>query len=482
MTNLQAGVARVDITPPIGISMCGYLARAGASQGIQRPLTATALVLTDGGEKIVILACDLIFILNPDVDGIREAIAARLGTRAECVLINCSHTHCGPNHRNYSWESADQKQLQKNFLANLGNQLRGCAEIADRGLRPVRLGTGFGTSHIGINRREVDEDGKVFLGENPGGPMDPAVGVVRIDEVDGRPLAVLFSYGCHTVTMGPKCLHFSPDFPGPARDVIEQATGAKSLFLQAAAGNINPITGIGATTDDTENMNRLGHSLGAEVLRVASSIRTHQRRGERTIFASLTKNSMYPYEPAGEQNLAIKASGEVVSIPLVTPPSIGEAKAIITMWEDRIESAKRDGLVAHQLNFYLRFRDWAQMLLSGLESGATSFTADVNVQALRIGDLGIAAVAGETLAELGLAVRQRSPLAETIFLGYSNGCMGYLPPAECYPAEGWSAREVYKVPDMLCQSYMLPMHAAPEAAGQLVDACVRLLGSTQMVA
>jgi neutral ceramidase len=249
MNHLQAGVSRVDITPPIGISMCGYLARPGVSKGIERPLTATALVVTDGREKIVIIACDLIFILNPDVDEIRASIASRLGTRPDCVLLNFSHTHCGPNHRDYSWESDDQKQLQRNFLGNLKNLLRGCAESADLARRPARVGTGFGSAWIGINRREVDEDGKVFLGENPAGVMDPTVGVVRVDELSGKPLAVLFSYGCHTVTMGPKCLYFSPDFPGPAREVIEAATGAKAMFLQAAAGDINPVTGIGATED-----------------------------------------------------------------------------------------------------------------------------------------------------------------------------------------------------------------------------------------
>src|SRR5688572_11623437 len=101
MSNLQAGVSRVDITPPIGVSMCGYLARAGVSQGVERPLTATALVVTDGDEKVVIVACDLIFILYPDADEIRASIAARLSTRIECVLLNFSHTHCGPNHRDY---------------------------------------------------------------------------------------------------------------------------------------------------------------------------------------------------------------------------------------------------------------------------------------------------------------------------------------------------------------------------------------------
>ena len=159
---------------------------------------------------------------------------------------------------------------------NLKHLLTGCAVAADRQLRPARIGTGNGSSHIGINRRELDESGKIFLGENPDGPIDPTVGVIRIDEPSGKPMAVLFNYGCHTVTMGPKFLGLSPDFPGPARELIESATGAMPIFLQGAGGDINPITGIGPTEDDTENMTRLGQSLGAEVVRVMSEIRTDQ--------------------------------------------------------------------------------------------------------------------------------------------------------------------------------------------------------------
>ena len=60
---------------------------------------------------------------------------------------------------------------------------------------------------------------------------------VRVDELSGRPIAILYNYACHTVTMGPKCLKLSPDFIGPARETIESSTGALSLFLQGAAGS-----------------------------------------------------------------------------------------------------------------------------------------------------------------------------------------------------------------------------------------------------
>ena len=253
----RAGAARADITPPIGISMAGYYSREGVSTGVERPLTATALVLTNGDVKIVIVCCDLIFIQSPAVDEIRRRIGEAVGTDGGSVLINCSHTHCGPSPLFATWEGEYQELLQQTYMANLANLLVGCVCEANQRLQPARIGAGTGTAYIGINRREKGEDGRIFLGENPEGPMDPEVGVIRVDAKDGRPLAVLFSYGCHTVTMGPKNLRLTPDFPGPARELIESATGAIALFLQAAGGNINPITGIGPTEDDRENMTRL---------------------------------------------------------------------------------------------------------------------------------------------------------------------------------------------------------------------------------
>ena len=219
--------------------------------------------------------------------------------------------------------------------------------------------------------------GKVFLGENPDGPMDPTVGVIRVDHLNGKPMAVLFSYGCHTVTMGPRFLGLSPDYPGPARDVIEHATGALAIFLQAAAGDINPVTGIGPTEDDSENMRRLGHSLGGEVLQVLGKIRTHEKRGERIIFASLTKNSMYAYVPLEEKPTHLDAAGECAQLPLIGLPGPEDARGILQQCEDRLARAKSDGLAIHQLAFFYRFRDWAQLLLRHAEAGDNTSASEL---------------------------------------------------------------------------------------------------------
>ncbi len=84
-------------------------------------------------------------------------------------------------------------------------------------MQPVRIGAGAGEAKVGIYRRETGSDGRDVLGEVPDQPIDHSVGVVRIDDLEGHPVAILFSYGCHPVSVGPRCHLGSSDFPGAAR-------------------------------------------------------------------------------------------------------------------------------------------------------------------------------------------------------------------------------------------------------------------------
>src|SRR5690242_15261834 len=93
---LHAGVARVVITPPVGIRRCGYTVQEGVSRAIERDLTATALVLSGGPVKVALLAVDILFIQSPHVERMRERIGQRLRIPTDQVLINASHTHLGP--------------------------------------------------------------------------------------------------------------------------------------------------------------------------------------------------------------------------------------------------------------------------------------------------------------------------------------------------------------------------------------------------
>jgi hypothetical protein len=146
----------------------------------------------------------------------------------------------------------------------------------------ARLGTGFGSTYIGYNRRRVNPDGTVTMvwrneTKVPTAPVDPTVSVLRLDTVDGRPLAVLVNYACHPVVFGADNLQYSADFPAVVAQVVEQAFSARPLcfFLQGAPGDINPYY---ATTpleqDAAKRREWTGQRLGEEAARVAKAIQT----------------------------------------------------------------------------------------------------------------------------------------------------------------------------------------------------------------
>ena len=151
---LLAGVARAIITPPIGIRLLGYTVQEGCSQDVERELTATVLVLSDGATSVVIVGLDLLFVPMPYSDRIRAAIGQRLGIPDENVLLNGSHTHLGPMFPGWQQEESPQRELQERYVEHLEDVLIGAASTAWAKRQPARLGSGRGAAPLGVNRRE----------------------------------------------------------------------------------------------------------------------------------------------------------------------------------------------------------------------------------------------------------------------------------------------------------------------------------------
>jgi len=174
---LKAGTDRVDITPPLGIQMAGYNSTGRPATGVLDPLYAQALVLDDGRHSIALVTLDLIFtLLDPEMDAIRARV--RQSSGIEDVIFVASHTHSGPIFMNQpEWNrkavdlvaSAIDRAFQKRVAA--------------------RVGSGWGQSQIGANRRYQPVEGpEVMFWRNatksPTFPVDPTVGVIRVDRAD----------------------------------------------------------------------------------------------------------------------------------------------------------------------------------------------------------------------------------------------------------------------------------------------------------
>jgi neutral ceramidase len=466
---LQAGIARVIITPPIGIRLWGYTVQEGCSQAVERELTATVLVLTDGMTSAVLIGLDLLFVPLPISDRIRAAIGRQIDIPEENVLLNGSHTHLGPMLPGWQAEESPQQDLQAQYVDHLERVLVDAASSAWARRQPARIGTGHGSAPLGVNRREKLPADGIIIGENPDGPIDRTVDVIRIDDLAGRPIAVVMSAACHTVVLGPKTLSYSPDFIGLARELIEPAIGAPSLFLQGAAGNINPACGIGSGgAEQMEDLQRMGLMLGGETLKVWSQIRTHNQRGPRRVVRSVARISTWDYEPTPQATIEhFSVARRRLNLPLASLPDPPTAETDL----ERTRAARDAALAGDSLgpkHVTQRMYAWAEQRHRLVSAGHTIVTREIELWALRINNLGIASVSAEPLAELGLEIKRRSPLPHTLFLGYSNGCIGYIPPPEAFAEGGMEVVESH-------YNYLLASQLTPEWAPTVIETTLEML-------
>ena len=234
---LSAGVARVEVTPPVGSPMGGYSDRQGPSTGVHDPLYATVLVLKSQGMTVAILSCDL-----RSFPSERIVTLARERKLADHILIAVTHNHSGP----LTWEDKSWPRPERSWFADTEDRILQALETATKQMFPARIAAGFGEIYFGHNRRQVNPDGKVTMlwrnaERKPTAPIDPTVGVIRVDDASGKPRALIVNYACHAVVLGPDNRLISADYPGYlARRIERELDGALCLFTQGGAGDINP--------------------------------------------------------------------------------------------------------------------------------------------------------------------------------------------------------------------------------------------------
>ena len=476
-TTLYAGAARRAINPELGTGMPGLRLFGAPIQAIESDLTATVLVLGDGDGKVALIGVDLCITSVAEAGRLRAAVAEALGTPVSHVLLNLSHVHSSPALPEFMamTDSAEDVPFRTRYERDLRRWLVEAAIEADGRLRPARIGTGWGESAIGVYRREM-RDGRDVLGEVPDRPIDPSVGVLRVDDLDGSPLAVVLRYSAHPVTVGSRSQVASPDYPGPARDVLERNLGGLALFLQGCGGNVNPRVGIGYEVDCRDTKDRVGLELGGEALKVAAGIRTNTRAGERRPLGNVPNILFTPWEHVdGDTCTHLAAAETTVPLEYDELPSPEQAREILAHWQRTREERAAGGALDWEIRAAKKYEHWATKLVAAVEDGHP--THDLHIQAIRVNDVVIAAMDMEVFFETGLEIRDGSPLPDTFVLGYTNGCFGYLPRGEDYPEGGWKIDESYAVPDLIPQAWAMPVILHPDSARRAVEASLELIRS-----
>ncbi len=384
---LRAGVGKVDLDPPLGIPMAGYGA-ARFSKGTLDPLEARVLALSDGSRTIALVTLDLCFTFDEKA---MDQIRADVHASVDEVIFHASHTHSGPTY-------SEAPQAVQHAVPRIAGAIRAAAAA----MVPVQIGNGWGQTYIGFNRRYVETNGEVQMfwrnetKVSTTFPVDPTVGVIRIDRRDGTPLAILVNYACHPVVLGPDSFNYSADYPGEMRRVVEQAMGhdAMAFFLQGAPGDINPYYDKTPLIEDAVAvMKQTGQRLGLEAARVARSIQT-----------------------LGAENARIQTKTVVL--------------AVANRWN-------REKLEAEVKAHYPETSGIARRLL------AQDMRMPVTTVVLNLGspdrDLAFVGLPGEPFVEFQMQLRAKSPLPNSFLLGYTNGYFAYLPTIAAAVRGGYGA-------------------------------------------
>ena len=411
MAQLIAGVARANITPPVGMLMAGYAVRKTPAVGIHDELNCVVVYLSDGGTEAALITAD---ILDIDLEGtrrIREACTDVAGVPADNVFVNCSHTHGGP--QTALDRSGPGDQLKQDYSTVLVYKMAGALAEAKAGAAPVRVGHGRQSCTVAMNRRERKADGTMILGANPDGPTAPYTDVIRLDRKEtGEPMAVLFCYACHGTTLQGDNYLYTADYPGAAKRLADaQLPGTISAFVAGCSGDTNP-----NPRGRYEYLERHGMALGCAVVQAVMEIKD---------FA---------------EDAPLAVARHEFTLPLDQPPSLDEARARLADLKKHAAPISATGhKTVDELNDWYtqkRIRS-AEKLVEVLESDDGEFSVPVETQVLAIGDCAIVGMPGEIFVKIGLEVASRSPFARTLPASHSNGAPGYLPTADQIPLGGY---------------------------------------------
>jgi neutral ceramidase len=464
----MAGAASVPITAPLGVAMVGYLRRSSGATGYGQPLEATALVLDDGATRLALVSLDVVATAGAFGRRVREAIARAAGTEPHCVLVNSSHTHAAPpmpGMQKLGGTVREWTEEELNFGESVVHLAASVAELAASRLQPARVAAARTTVQLGVNRRQRVEGGTI-LGWNPDGVCDRDVAVLRIDAVDGRPITTVVAYACHPVVVGPEVPELSSDFVGPLRARVRAWTGGDCQFLQGCAGNIIPLE---AFFDHSGPEEDFGDRLALAALHARNLAETVPTEPREAPYASAVPIAIWRREPTGEErDTTLVAAKANVNAPLQEPPTLDEIRALRTELEDRVARLKAEGAPPEAWNPPDIHIGWAKSVEKRILDGTVEREMPALVQALRIGEVGIAALPCELFCELGIAIKQRSSAPFPIALGYSNDLIGYVPTAEEFQYGGYEPT--------LSQRHMgTPAPYDPHAGEVLVDHAVALI-------
>lgn len=414
------GIAREDITPPVGIYSRNWgAAKHDTADSIHRPLTLTALTIASlsGGNPLILIDADLGWWRPLDLfSRFQERLLEELSVDSSRLIFALTHTHASAPLMEAD-SSLPGSELLEPWIEGVYQAAVLTIKQALANADEAILDWHTGRCALAANRDFPDPDptaDRMICGFNPEADADDTLLVGRITDPSGTVRGTLVNYACHPTTLAWANTSISPDYIGAMRETMEEATGATAFFLQGMSGDVAPRHQY---VGDVEVADRHGRQLGFAAL---ATLNDMEPAGHQLYFDSVVESgaplAAWRHQPH-EISLELRAIEVAADMEIKDWPGADELEQQRLACDDRaLEERLR------------RQRDIRRSLGDG-----SSFP--LAVHAWRIGDAVLVGCAGEAYSELQQTLRSRFPDRALICMNLINGSVGYLPPTDVYDVD-----------------------------------------------
>jgi hypothetical protein len=408
---LQVGFGVGDMTPDGGMEMPGgFFKRKGT--GAADRLLAVACVVHDGDRTVALVGIDSLFITRPTVEAARRLIARDTKIPMEHVLIGANHTHSGGPIADCLGSDANPV-----YLDRVTKAIASAVKDGWSTLHASEVGIATGTEgSIAYNRRFLMRDGREITHPGkpgtpyhddivaPAGPIDPDVGILAVREPGpkGKLTGIVVCFSCHSTVIGGD--KFSPDYAGYLRKHLRAHYGENLpvAFLLGPCGDVTQVDNMTPGVQGGPDYARMmGMKLASETMR------------------QITRMNWLKEAP-------VAAAVETVPVEIRSEPDPDKERPPFGLGSDG-KDGKVGEVYANERKLVAEIRKKTPKLLA-------------EVQAIRIGPLGIAANGAEYFCEYGLRIKKASRHPFTWVVSLANEQLGYVPTAQAFVGGGYETR------------------------------------------
>jgi hypothetical protein len=363
------------------------------------------VVLKQKGVIICLIVNDLMDVYPEIIQSIKDRIVKKTSIDIDSILITSIHTHSAPE-MEFGRSEANDSYI-RSFIFQISDNA--CKTIKDiKSFNKAALKYGKGKCDINIARRIVKPEGggMAYRIGDPDGLRDEEVGILQLTNETGSRKVTIFNYACHPVTLGYESNYISTDYPGKAREIIEQKVGGMAVFLNGAAGDLSPREG---NTIEPIVTDRVGEYLGNAAVSI-----------KMTLFSD---------------NPDIKTIAKTIWVPF--------RDQIITKEHITREAKRKVSDITEFFTWSEMLDRWEKKVYEMIDRNEVKKSFPFKINVVKLGKVIIFFTQGELFVKYQLELKRLFPDYQIFCVAYVHGVGAYIPTEDVFEKKGYEADQSY---------------------------------------